>query len=633
MPPYLTIVLALVQSASFAIGAPIGRAPLPTIESNDNRRVAGTLEGTAHTVRLEARTGMWYPEGPKGRGVEVAAWSEPGKPLLVPGPLVRAKQGESIHAILKNSLDRKISLFGFNAARSRKDSIVLEPGATKEVTFVAGKPGTYFYMAHSGLYGPGLRHEFDMELNGALVIDPAGAAPAPDRVFVLTWWFTLDSTSKSGLGRSTMAINGLSWPHTERIDLTQGDSARWRVLNLTETDHPMHLHGFYYQVRSKGDGVVDTTYTSDQQRLAVTEVMNPYQTMSMAWVPTRPGNWIFHCHFAGHLSDYSSLDTYRGESEMSKTMEHNSDAPHQMYGLVLGLRVAPKGTQVADTRAPKPIRLLVRQKAGVYGKHDGYAFVLGGTSAMNDPSILPPAPGPMLVLKKGERVAVTIVNQSKERAAVHWHGIELESFPDGVPGWSGQNKEILPSVAPGDSIVVRFTPPRSGTFMYHSHFNEDQQITSGLYGSIVVTDDGKAPNADIDRVMLFSSAGPTINAITGPSPATLLNGKAQPDTMQLRAGTTYRFRFIDITGDIHTYLSLLDGTKPAMWRAVAKDGASLPVSQATMRAADLMLDPGEIYDFEFTPSKAGMYTLRFGPEDAPPAAGLPKKVDVAVRVR
>jgi len=28
-----------------------------------------------------------------------------------------------------------------------------------------------------------------------------------------------------------------------------------------------------------------------------------------------------------------------------------------------------------------------------------------------------------------------------------------------------------------------------------------------------------------------------------------------------------------------------------------------------------------------------MFTLRFGPEDAPPEAGLPKKTNVAVRVR
>jgi hypothetical protein len=44
-------------------------------------------------------------------------------------------------------------------------------------------------------------------------------------------------------------------------------------------------------------------------------------------------------------------------------------------------------------------------------------------------------------------------------------------------------------------------------------------------------------------------------------------------------------------------------------------------------------NPGEIHDFEFTPQKPGMLTLRIGPEDAPPEAGLSKKANVAVRVR
>ena len=44
-----------------------------------------------------------------------------------------------------------------------------------------------------------------------------------------------------------------------------------------------------------------------------------------------------------------------------------------------------------------------------------------------------PVPGPVLSLVRDEPVAVTIVNRSHDEAAIHWHGIELESFPDGVP--------------------------------------------------------------------------------------------------------------------------------------------------------------------------------------------------------
>jgi len=620
------------------IGTPIratAPAPSSTIEPNDNRRAAGSLAGGILVVELEARTGMWYPEGPTGRGLEVAAWAEPGKVPQNPGPLIRVAAGTEVLVTLRNTLTRPLTVFGFGVTRGLSDSLILEPGAERKVEFTASTPGTYYYMARSAPGPFGLRNGEDSQLNGAIIVDPRGgsASTRPDRVFLMSWWFTLDSTSKTGLGRATMSINGLSWPHTERIDLVQGDSAHWRVINVTESDHPMHLHGFYFRMTAKGTGASDTLYTKEQQRLGVTEIIAPFQTMSLEWSPTRAGNWIYHCHFIGHVSHLASLDSDKGDMDHEALSQHASDRPHQMFGLVLGLRVRPSGTMAQDTRAARPIRLLVRQKPGVYGPHAGYAFVLGGTPASADPGAVPAPPGPTIVLRKDERVAVTIVNQSKDRAAVHWHGIELESYPDGVPDWSGYGKDILPSVAPGDSITVRFTPPRAGTFMYHSHFNEDQQISSGLYGALLVLEPGQRFDPETDRIMFFSSAGPTVNVISGPFSPTMLNGKVQPDPIELRAGTTYRFRMINMTGDINTIIALQDGDKPVEWRLVAKDGAEVPAFQATRRPANLLFDPGEIYDFEYTPATAGTLKLTFGFPDAPPELGFPKRADVLVRVR
>ena len=47
-------------------------------------------------------------------------------------------------------------------------------------------------------------------------------------------------------------INGLSWPATERLTYQLGDKVRWRVINLSSQAHPMHLHGFYFEVDSLG---------------------------------------------------------------------------------------------------------------------------------------------------------------------------------------------------------------------------------------------------------------------------------------------------------------------------------------------------------------------------------------------
>ncbi|MGH9883948.1 MAG: multicopper oxidase domain-containing protein [bacterium] len=201
---------------------------------------------------------------------------------------------------------------------------------------------------------------------------------------------------------------------------------------------------------------------------------------------------------------------------------------------------------------------------------------------------------------------------------MHWHGIELESYPDGVPGWSGQGKEILPSIAPGDSITVRFTPPRAGTFMYHSHFNESEQIASGMYGPIFVVEPGQKIDPERDRVLFFGTAGSSTNVVVGPFAEHLLNGEKQPKPMELKAKTTYRLRLFNLADGGPTQISITSGKDTMSWRAVAKDGYPLQASQAVARPAKLTFEPGEIYDFDLTPAKPGTLALTFGPPPTPP---------------
>ena len=313
-----------------------------------------------------------------------------------------------------------------------------------------------------------------------------------------------------------------------------------------------------------------------------------------------------------------------------------------MFGLVLGLSVAPKGTIAKSTETPRAMRLLIREKSNVYGKHPGYSFVLGGTADERDANAMP-VPGPALVLERGKPVAITVVNRATRPCrgplARHRAG-QLSRRRSRLerPG-----KEILPSIAPGDSLTVRFTPPRTGTFMYHSHFNEAEQISSGLYGPIIVVEPGQRIDADRDRTFMFSVGGPAGNVVVGPFPPYLMNGQANPKPLDLKAGTTYRFRLINISDNGPLAITLGAKTQPATWRAVAKDGADLPAVQATARPAALMFDPGEIYDFEFTPTKAGTMALTFGPPPPPPGpppANLPPNlppppatISVPVRVR
>jgi FtsP/CotA-like multicopper oxidase with cupredoxin domain len=601
------------------------RAPSTAVLPNENRTPAGRLKDGVLNVALEVRSGPWQPEGAQGRTLDsVAAFAETGKALLTPGPLLRVPAGTAIKGTLTNTLGRALTVFGLGRTRGMSDSMVVGPGASAEIDFTASEPGTYYYMARSGLDPFGFRLPEDSQLNGVIVVD--GPNPEPDRVFAISWYFTTDFKSPTGLGHGTMTINGLSWPHTERLAYTQGDSIHWRVVNFTEADHPMHLHGFYFRMGAHGTGIADTVYSNAQQRMAVTEIVLPFQTIALSWNADRPGNWIYHCHYATHLSDLVALDREGGTLDHAKMEHHASDRPHQMFGLVMGISVAPKGVQAAKPEPDRKIRLVQREKPGVYGEQAGMSYVMDGTPEANDPMAMP-VPGPALILERGKRVAVTIVNQSQDHAAVHWHGIELESYPDGVPGWSGSGKNILPSIAGGDSLTVSWTPPRAGSFMYHTHFSEAKQMGSGLYGPIIVLEPGQHFDSETDKLLFFGTAGTGENVITGPFPAYLMNGSTAPKPMELKAGTRYRFRLFNLAGDFPLMVSLNQGKQPIAWRAVAKDGYPLPENQATARPAVLVFDPGEIYDFEYTPAKKGELTLSFGlppfPPPPPPPPGAP----------
>ena len=72
--------------------------------------------------------------------------------------------------------------------------------------------------------------------------------------------------------RVTFVINGLSWPATERFDYALGDRVRWRVINLSSQSHPLHLHGFYFDVDSLGNGQRDTMFDAAHRRRVVTQL-------------------------------------------------------------------------------------------------------------------------------------------------------------------------------------------------------------------------------------------------------------------------------------------------------------------------------------------------------------------------
>src|SRR5690606_12614462 len=108
----------------------------------------------------------------------------------------------------------------------------------------------------------------------------------------------------------------------------------------------------------------------------------------------------------------------------------------------------------AGARAPRKMTLRMEREAARFGDAPALGFVLDGDGTARGGV---PVPGPTLVLTRDQPVEITLVNNLQEATAIHWHGMELESYYDGVHGWSGAGGRITPMIEPGGSFVVRFT--------------------------------------------------------------------------------------------------------------------------------------------------------------------------------
>ena len=204
------------------------------------------------------------------------------------------------------------------------------------------------------------------------------------------------------------------------------------------------------------------------------------------------------------------------------------------------------------------------------------------------------------MLRRNEPVEITLVNHLADATAIHWHGIELDSYYDGVHGWSGHGRRVTPMIEPGGSFVVRFTPPRAGTFIYHTHLHDYRQLSSGLYGPLIVTNSNETFDPASDHVIVLGRSGLTSedpSVLTDPE-SVVMNGQRAP-RLVWKAGQRHRVRLINITPDDIFSVTLQSAEGPVMWTPVAKDGAPVPAAESFSVPARQIIAVGETYEFEY----------------------------------
>lgn len=603
--------------------ASLPRIPLPKPAANVSRAMvhqntvsAGVLTGTRLRVDLDVMESAWHPESANDPEVPILAFAERGRPPVVPGPLIRAPLGTTVTVSIRNTSDSALTVYGLRpGSKSENDTITLAAKSTREVQHTLGTAGTFLYYATFAGTGFFDRLWKDSQLTGAIVVDAPGKR-MNEHVLVLTEWFLPYDENRPF--EVVSLINGKGWPHTNTIELNQNDSTRFRVVNGIPLFHPLHLHGFYYRIESQAGEGKATNIPTSKQILSNTDLIEPGHSVTFSFLPSTPGNWLFHCHFAFHADETVTLAGSPRDSAAAVALAASHAGPHasanaspgsaeHMRGLVIGIKVKPKSNYVpASTANARELKLFVgSQPERLIGGATAYGFALqkGDAAPAKDSIVLP---GPVLELKRGEPVRIVVQNNLKEPTSVHWHGLEIESFPDGVPHWSGMGSNVYSQIQPGESFTAAFTPPRSGTFPYHSHLNDRRQINGGMYGALIVTD--KPRDLAHDHLIVVGGGGPEITA-KNESPFALVNGRRTPRTLRLAVGEKHRIRIVTIHPDYRVTLTLQNDSTIARWRAVAKDGADIPLALRTMRHANTTMGPGQTADYEFTPTAVGTWTM------------------------
>ena len=281
-----------------------------------NQLLEPTMEGTTKVFTLTASNVQW--EVSKGQFVDAMAFNG-----QIPGPQIDVAYGDHIKIVVENQLDQPtvVHYHGMTVPNAQdgvpyvtQDPIMPGQVWTYEFT-VKDPPGMYVYHSHFNS-----TEQVGAGMYGALIVQPDGgnwpypALSVDDHTGATTVGapVTVDDETTLFLGDGPLGyvLNGKSFPATTPIVAKQGDWVLIHMANDGSMLHPMHLHGYHFEV------VAQDGFPLEQPYMADTLVIAPGQRFDVLVHAIYPGAWAFHCHILPHV-----------------------EGPQGMYGMVTALVV------------------------------------------------------------------------------------------------------------------------------------------------------------------------------------------------------------------------------------------------------------------------------------------------------
>jgi manganese oxidase len=321
-----------------ARGAAMHASPtLTPVITTDVGDLPYTMDGTTKVFNLVAEVLRQKIHPDKTMDV----WGFNGS---APGPTIQVVQGDHVRVIFDNHLPEASSIHwhGFedmigNDGMPGISQEPVKPGGRYVYEFDIHQQGTYFYHSHMAM------QEMLGMLGGFIMHPRIPLQPHCDKDFLLhlqEYAVLPNNTVPNTMNMeyNWLLLNGKAGPAATPLIVRQGDRVRLRFVNLGMDHHPMHLHGYTFQVTGTEGGRIPQTAWWP----GTTVLVGVAQARDVEITADRVGDWMLHCHLPHHMMNQMSSNVG------SMTRQNGSKQPAGVdmntgMGMLQGTPGAPTG--------------------------------------------------------------------------------------------------------------------------------------------------------------------------------------------------------------------------------------------------------------------------------------------------
>jgi len=222
-----------------------------------------------------------------------------------PGPTIECVEGDKVRIFVTNKLPEHTTIHWHGILLpSGMDGVggLTQPqipvGKTFVYEFELKKSGTFMYHPHADEMV-----QMAMGMMGFLVVhpkDPKLVRVDRDFVFLMSA-YDVEPGARTPKVATMTEFNLWTWnsrvfPGIDHLAVRRGDRVRIRIGNLTMTNHPIHLHGYDFEVTGTDGGWVPKAARWPE----VTTDVAVGQMRAIEFTANEPGDWAFHCHKSHH---------------------------------------------------------------------------------------------------------------------------------------------------------------------------------------------------------------------------------------------------------------------------------------------------------------------------------------------